>query len=230
MPAAKNKKKTQSAKSSAEEIGKKAYGTAKEATVSAWEAVKVVFSDPMGGQGKALKMLDKKRALSAGIVFVAIFVLSFWLFSKSLMFLGLDFFIDPNRGGGLLGQHIPRPELSFGDHLKLLLMGVVPPTILAACYFGLGRWLKELDLGAVVFASGLALLPMSLALVLMWALDLNLNLLFGVQFFAMSMTLLLINGLLLDGLNTSTKRAFFLTPATLLATLAVTRVVWGVLF
>lgn len=230
MPAAKNRKKTQGAKSSAEEMGKKAYGTAKEATVSAWEAVKVVFSDPMGGQGKALKMMDKKRALSAGVLFAAFFVITFWLFSKSLMFLGVDFFLDPGRGGGLLGQHIPRPELSFGDHIKLLFMGLIPPVALAACYFGLGRWLKELDLGAVVFASGLALLPLSIALLLMWALNLNLNLHLAFLFFATCMSLLLINGLMLEGLGTSTKRAFFLSPTTLLVTLIVTRIVWSVLF
>jgi len=191
----------------AEEIGQKAYGVAKEATGSAISAIKILVTDPMGGQGKALELLGEIQALSAGIVFVVAFV-----FSAVLLLKAIPFFPS-----------------SFEIHVKMAITALVPAVGLWAGFMAIGKLFKtNTSLNKCVFSTGVALVPTAFTFLALVVLGLgNLETVALVGFFGMSITLLLLNSAMLDVLNLSTQQAVLLTPTLILVSAYITKVIYG---
>ncbi|MEF2145923.1 MAG: hypothetical protein V3573_10790 [Desulfovibrionaceae bacterium] len=181
--------KTTEAVDAAKQYGQKALDATRDAAQNALQAASVVFTDPMGGQGKAMRSLGEKKAFAAGVVYVALYIVVNNLFSF----------------GGTLGNQ-------FGQ----LLFSLIMPAGLMACFWGLGRLdQNEVGLGGALFSAGVTLFPLTAATLLLrlgvfggW-----LSLVVGL--YGLTITILLIAGFLMDVLQASTRRAVVLTPTIL---------------
>lgn len=186
----------------AQEMGHKAYGATKEATVHAVSAVKTLLGDPMGGQGKALAMLGDAKALSAGLVFSA-------LFCASAVILGYFAYLAPQGS-----------RVGLIDYLTLFLVALTLPAALWASFVVVGKVFGgKASRNACAFAAGVALLPMVVILLVLSILGPgNIEVLAVTGLFGMTLTVLLLNSALLDVLKLSTRQAVLLTPTLILVT------------
>ncbi len=171
----------------ASDAAKVAYEATRDAAMSAFKAATVVVTDPMGGQGKALKALGDKGSLAAGIFFVALYVVLGYLFSM---------------GGG------------FGNHLRLIGYWLLTPATICGCFFGLGFLLKQkVTIFEAIFSTGVTVFPMVVATVLTgigiftgWINGLIITYCFAI-------VILLVGGYLQDVLKANTQKAVLLAPA-----------------
>lgn len=177
------------------EAAREALDVTREAAMTAFQAATVVFTDPMGGQGKAMRALGEQGSLMAGSFFTALFVLFFYLC---------------NMGGG------------FGNHVAVLGLGAVLAATLTGCFRLLGR-LHDQDVTSAraLFSCGVTLFPMAAFLAIAWLHIFSGWILTLLFFYAFCLVLLLINGYLLDVLHASTRYAIILSPTVLLAVIAV---------
>jgi hypothetical protein len=212
-----------------QEFSKQAYSHAKGVTENTIDAVKILFSDPMGGQEKVVGMLGQAKAMSAGIVFIAAFVLVSLLFGNTGP-------VDMLGGGVMLTQK----EMTqyTADAFKSALSGKevkfnAPSfrwrAILSSAFFAAGIVLaiyligKFLGSGAnlpvSIFTGGVAIAPLALAVLLSWIfakLDFY-TLMGGVGFFCLAISILLVNTSLVSIQKISTRAAVLLTPGTFVA-------------
>ena len=186
----------------AQDMGHKAYGATREATGCAVSAVKTLLGDPMGGQGKALAMLGDAKALSAGLVFNA-------LFCVSALVCGYSTYLSP------LGSSVGPV-----DYVTLFLVALTPPAALWAGFVVVGKVFGgKASRNACAFAAGVALLPMAIILLCILILGPgNIEVIAVMGLFGLTITVLLLNSALLDVLKLSTRQAVLLTPTLILVT------------
>lgn len=195
----------------AQEMGQKAYGVTKEATGHAISAIRILLSDPMGGQGKALAMLGDAKALSAGLVFHALFSLAAFMFGNAFLFAPFK------RIGADIGS---------GDYFKLAVLVLVPAAALWVGFTATAKLFKGCaSHSANVFVTGVAMLPMALVLLGVSLLGGgNIELMAALGLFGATLTILLLNSALLDVVKLPTQKAVLLTPTLILATAYIAKV------
>lgn len=177
------------------EAAKEAFDVTREAAMTAFQAATVVFTDPMGGQGKAMRALGEQGSLMAGSFFTALFILFFYLC---------------NMGGG------------FGNHLAVLGLGAVLAAALAGSFLLLGRLHEQTVTPAgALFSCGVTLFPMAAFLAIAWLHIFSGWILALLFFYAFCIMLLLISGYLVDVLHASTRYTVILSPTVLLAVIVV---------
>lgn len=115
-----------------------------EAVDASWATLKVLGLDPVGGLLKAYNSLGDQRAVGVGVAFGLIAAVCFVIvvaFSNVLRNFGAD------------------PE-SFGEYLKLLIIGATPFAALAiSCFIGQKVGSGSGGVASNLFMSGVALLP-----------------------------------------------------------------------
>ena len=175
---------------------------AREAGASAWQALARLALDPLEGQAAALASLGEARTLQAGGTFCAL-----WLLGASLLALrSLSAIAPAGRSVGADG------------HITILLGAAIPPVALALGFLGVGLTFgRKTSLARVVFSTGVSLLPLSACLVLAWLVGVgNAELVVLAGFFAVSSAVLLLHATLVQVHGVSSRAAFLLTPALLL--------------
>lgn len=204
------------------EIGREAYGKAKEATGHATSALKILIADPMGGQGEAMDLLGDQKALSAGIVFAIGFVVAAFLVVYSV-------FVSPMKQ--MAAQFGQTAGVGLGVYFKLLVSACIPPVVLAAGFLGISKIFGgKGNIFSCVFSAGVALLPSAVTLLAIWILGVgNIELAAVIAVFGVSITILLLNSALLDLQGLSTRKAVLLTPTLILVTGYVAKVLLAAL-
>jgi hypothetical protein len=137
-------------------------GKVKTASQDAISAFKIFAINPVGGLSTAFESIDKTRALWAGIFFALVF--------DVLMLLGIYLGIKKVQGGigSLLGFYPSFGGIKFGDILKLLVGGAIPPISIALASFIARKIFRGTD-GLVegdIFIAGAALLPFGFFIVI----------------------------------------------------------------
>ncbi|HEY3325111.1 MAG TPA: hypothetical protein VGP72_31950 [Planctomycetota bacterium] len=196
----------------AKEAGTAAYAKAREATGHAVDALKILISDPLGGQGKACSLLGDAKAFQAGIVFGVFFLVSGYLILMELMHLeGTNINLEHRMGACVLGA-VPVVALTLG----CLLVGRV---------FG-----GKVNLSTAVFSASVALLPFGIVTLAAYLLGFgNIELVGALTFFGICATILLLNASLLDIQKLSTQKAFVVTPSLILLSSYIAKVIFAAL-
>ena len=187
----------------------------KEAGAHTWKAVKILISNPSGGQGEALKELGEANALKVGVFLTAIFLLVVLLFGIKII--SNMFFI----------------EKDFGVYLKLFLFAAIPVVSIFGCYYGIMKiFAKENDSIAVaLYTTGITLIPIVFIMLFGILLKTEAFGIFGVVLtFGMTSMVLLINSSLQDVYKLSAQKAFLLTPALIMISGYGARVMFGGMF
>lgn len=198
-------------KTRAEEIGTQAYSKAREATGHAIDAIKILLTDPMGGQGKALAVLGEPKAFSSGIVFLIIFIICEYMLISPLIEL-----LTQGTGG----------SLNIIIFCSIPAIALLATTFTAAKLFG-----RDSTLKASVFTSGVVLLPTAVVcLVARFVGAGNIELIILSMAFAQCMIILLLNAGLMDVHKFTTRMAFIGTPLVILMTLYISKVLFVSLF
>lgn len=183
------------------EIGKTAYEKAKEATGHAWEALKILLSDPSGGQGKVWTLLGEEKGYKAGLVFNVLFVaVSFFVIHSKLL----------SQIGGVV---------DIGN-VKVAMLCAVLPAALSLSFLAFGMLGKtKVAPKACLFASGVAILPLVAVLIVLWLVGFyNIEVVVAVGYVALVFCSLLINSALVQVYSFHTRNAFVLTPLIVLVT------------
>lgn len=207
----------------AQEMGKEAVSTAREATGNAWQAIKLIFTDPMGGQSESINMLGKGGALSAGIALCVLFMLVTNLY-------GFKIYSLQSNMAQQLGQFSDKagsPSL-IGILFKVSFAALTPIGGIFGGYFLIGNFVSDTEVGLPEYflMTGVTLLPMDILGVIAYFLGIaNYELIGLLSFFAVTLTILLINGSFLDVMKLSTRKAFFLTPVLILISAYITSVI-----
>jgi hypothetical protein len=126
----------------------------KTASQDALSAFKVFAVNPVGGLSVAFESLDRNRALWVGIFFALVFDI--------LMLLGMYLGIKKVQGGiaSLMGVYPSFGGLKFGDVLKLLVFGAIPPVSIALSSLLSRKIFRGTDsFEGDIFIAGAALLP-----------------------------------------------------------------------
>ncbi|MFH0825549.1 MAG: hypothetical protein V2B18_22570 [Pseudomonadota bacterium] len=198
------------ARQKAEEIGQRAYEAAREAGGSALSALKILATDPMGGQGWAIELLGEIRALSAGIVFITVFVVSTVLLLRT----------------------IPSARLGSEVYIKTVLIALVPAVALWVGFMAISiLFTTGTSFYKCGFSTGVALVPTAFTFLALFILGTgNIEMVALMAFFGMSITLLLLNSAMLDVLKLSTRQAVLLTPTLILMAAYAAKVIYASLF
>lgn len=200
-----------------EEAAGRAVEMAQEATSHATVAIKTLFTDPLGGQARALTMLGDRGALLSGIVFVMLFAVSALVLETK----ALQQMIHVLVGGP------PAQQLRFRQIFDLFLMNLVPVSALWMGFTGLGRVFGgTASLSAGVFVTGVALIPLALAFLVATIVGLaNMEIIVLASILGLSTTLLILNTAMLDVLHLSTRHSVILTPVLILLSVYLTKVI-----
>jgi len=201
-------------------IGKQAFDTARSATGDAWAALRTLIGDPLGSQKKALHQLGAKRAFSAGIVFMAAFVLAAMI-SAALWSGAYSLGVAPRRAWLV--------EPGFLDYVKTALVLSALPGGLLLGYWGVGRLFGgKSSVPEAVFVSGMAVLPLAAAMV---AARLTVQgaawLASGAMTFGGVLFVLILHSAVLHVQPLHPRRAVWATPTMVLAMFLVMQVVGG---
>jgi len=212
-----------------QELGKQAYDQAREATGHAVEAVKILFSDPMGGQEKAIGLLGQAKAMSAGVVFIAAFVAVNLLFTigpvnsvatSVLMLQGkMQATIEENNLTGMREMTVKRDEFASSRWFAFASGSCFAAGVVLAIYL-IGKFLGSgANVPISIFTGGVAIAPLALSTIVTWiCLKLKfLTLMGGVGFFCFAISILLVNTSLVSIQKISTRAAVLLTPGTFVA-------------
>jgi len=195
------------------EAGQKALESVQKALGHAVNAIKTIVTDPMNGQFKALTELGETNAFSAGIVFIAIFLIAALIAS-------LGYFRSFIYWGGGLG---------FFGYVKLLISSLVPIVGLFVGYLLIDKALGKKDTNwmVYVFTTGVTVLPIVILFLLFWF---PFQAITAIGVFCMSLTVLIVYSALSSIYKLSTKAAFWLTPVLFLVVALVSRVFYSMIF
>ncbi len=204
-------------KDAAADYGHKAYDLAREAKNNALYAIKSLVTDPLGGQGQALSGLGETKAMYAGAMFIIAFVISVFLLE----------YLFISRFASAFGRSV-----RMTAYAEMFLIGVVPASALWAAFFLLAKIFKtQTTPYECVFATGVALIPSTITLLVVLLVGLNnFEIVTVVGFFGASMTVLFLNSAVLDILKLSTRHAVLLTPTIMLVSAYLTKVMYTAFF
>jgi hypothetical protein len=122
------------------------------------------MKDPADGQAEVVRILGPSRSLQAGLVFVAIYAVTFLLLLRGVFALAVS---------GMVGSSI---EAGIGAdmYIKLLFVVLVPPACIALSLMGLGQLFSNTaDYCRSVFITGVCSIPPTLAALAMLGLGLQ---------------------------------------------------------
>jgi hypothetical protein len=185
-------------------------------------ALKVLLTDPIGGQSESLRYFEKTKAISAGIVFICFFIASAFLVERS-HFASLNDMATMFGGGIIIGP---------GDYIKMMLLNVVPPMSLCLSFYTINKMAGELEssLHAYIYTAGVVLIPSGITLLVFWFFGYgNIEFVGLVAFFGVAITILMVNSSLLDVYLISTRKAVLLTPTVVLVTIYVSKLLFTAL-
>ena len=182
-----------------------AYSKAREASGNAFEAFKILLSDPMGGQGKALSALGESKALPVGVVFLLTFIGCGYVYGSTIS----DFMIGT-------------------PHLLFVLS--IPPLALTGATLAVGKIFSAYSKpSTAAFTAGVALLPAAVMFLFAKMLgEYDDRLRNGFTIFPLCMIILLLNAGLMDVHKLSTRKAFLVTPVLILITIFISAVLFVV--
>ena len=199
------------------------YGLSKAAGAASQDtkqALKMLLADPVGGQSKALELLGDGRALAVGMVLIGVFVLTAYLAGMAML---APLLRMARQFGG---------SVDVRTHLKLLLLACVPAAAILAGLVIIGKIFGgRTSFHSALFCTGVVVLPGSIALAATWLLGLgNAELVLLVTFFAGTITILLANSALTSVQKLPAGRAMWLTPALLVLSAYISKVLYMSLF
>jgi len=203
-------------------LGRHAIGQAREVSNNVFHALKVLLTDPIGGQSESLRYFEKSKAVSAGIVFICFFIISAFLVERA-HFASLNEMASMFGGGMAIGP---------GDYAKMMLLNLVPPMALCLSFYVINKMAGELpsSFHAYIYTAGVVLIPSGITLLVFWILGYgNLEFVGLVAFFGIAITILMVNSSLLDVYLISTRKAVLLTPTVVLVTAYVSKLLFTAL-
>jgi len=177
-------------------------GRAQQAPKKAWEAVKILLSDPMSGQQRAAQAMGETGCVEAGLVLCGVYALAEYFFPSTK--------VPAILGGAQGGQR----------GFNLLLCDAAPAAALIVGFFLIGKIFGgKASIQRSVLVSGTALLPITALLLLARiASGGNEGLLVGAGLFAACFALLLLYAASVEIHQLSSRKAFFMVPVLILAT------------
>ncbi len=126
----------------------------KTAGTDAWQALKLILTDPVGKLTEAYQTLGRKRAIGVGIVFGVVFALSMIVFLMSLRSKMVAYYT-----GGL---DVPSAGLTVKDFVKAFFSSIVPyVSLTGACFAAQKVFRGRGDISHDCFIAGVAVLPLA---------------------------------------------------------------------
>jgi hypothetical protein len=178
----------------------------KATTQDAVQALKVLISDPIGGQLKAYSSLGPANALKVGILFNLIFVVGAVLFAQGLWnsFFGLL--------AGLSGEAAGFPLF------KAIILSVIPVVSVSAGFLLVTKFIvkTEIDFAGPLFTTGIAMMPLGLLFILGRVIGPMSNMSYALAVFCITTTVIAISTALQDIYKLNAQKAVLITPALLL--------------
>jgi hypothetical protein len=197
--------------------GTEAYEKAKVASSHAFQALKIMIADPMGGLTKSLELLGDSKAISAGAVFNIIFL----IFAFGAEY---SYFISPlSAVAKEFNSHATVPlEL----YLKSVLIAGIPFAVLFGSYYCIAKIFKSvINISTILFTTGVILIPVTVVLIALIFLGFgNYEILFCVDVFAFCIVTLLMYVSLVDLFKLSSQKAVLLTPCIIVLTAYISKV------
>jgi hypothetical protein len=178
----------------------------KATTQDAVQALKVLISDPIGGQLKAYSSLGPANALNVGILFNLIFVASAVLFTQGLW----------NLFFGFLAEFGSQPA---GFPLfKAIILSVIPVVSVFAGFLLVAKFIgkTEIDISGPLFTTGIAMMPLALLFILCRVIGPLNNISYAFAVFCITTTVIAISTALQDIYKLNAQKAVLVTPALLL--------------
>ena len=178
----------------------------KATTQDAVQALKVLISDPIGGQLKAYSSLGPANALKVGILFNLIFVACAVLFAQGLWDLFFGFLAE--FGGEAAGFPL----------FKAIILSVIPAVSVSAGFLLVAKFIgkTEIDLAGPLFTTGIAMMPLCLLFVLCRVIGPMSNMSYALAVFCITTTVIAISTALQDIYKLNAQKAVLITPALLL--------------
>jgi len=169
-----------------------ALSKAKEATGHAITAIKIIITDPMGGQGKAWQLLGEDRGMLAGLACITSYCL------VPLLYLYLNGF----------SREPVKTQLIF-----ILFVALTPALIAFSSFITSMIFVKNSSIKGVTFSTGIAMLPILVNMVAAGILGIgNIEIVIVISIFSLTSFCLLLNAGLIQVHNLSTRVAFWCTP------------------
>lgn len=190
--------------SKGKEMGKKTYNETKEATNQALEAIKILFSDPIGGQSKSLEKLGSSNALKPGIVFISIFMILVFFITYGIMEPLLSYAEMRGRDVNFLVGYI-----------KMFVVSSMIPASILLGYFIISKYISKVStsLSVSIYTTGISLLPLTIIVISFMIFGMNnFKLLAAIGFFCTSTMVLLVNSSLQSIYKISSRVSFLITP------------------
>lgn len=204
--------------------GSNASAKAKAATDDAWRAVKMLLRDPAGGQSASLKLLGDGRALGVGMIFIAAMALTACLAARAALsqlgHISAAF-------GTTSGLPFDPASLDMTGYLKIILMALIPAAAILISLIALGRIFGgKASFRSSVFCTGVIVLPVGFLLASTGILGLgNAELMLLIAIFAATIGVVLTYSALVAH-ELSTAKAVWLTPAVLVLTIYISKVIY----
>jgi hypothetical protein len=206
--------------------------SSKSALSDVWCAFKLVWQDPANGFQDALLALGDARAFRTGMILCITFILAGWIVILKAVNL-LAGFIGLLAGGfgGTFFSSISG-QLDISDHLCILLSLSAPVVGLAVILWGIKNLFKGVGtFKHFTFVTGVALIPITFFLLLLWLLGNNsVELITLTALFCFTAFILLLNASLMSVMRLSSRNALLLVPVLLVADLFVARVAFEILY
>ncbi|MEC8189670.1 MAG: hypothetical protein VX033_00605 [Verrucomicrobiota bacterium] len=192
----------------------------KATTQDAFQALKVLVSDPIGGQLKAYSSLGSANALKVGILFNFIFVASAVLFAQGLWNLFFGFLAE--FGGETAGFPL----------LKSIILSLVPVVSVFTGFLLVAKFIgkTEIDIAGPLFTTGIAMMPLGLLFILCRVIGPMSNITHALSFFCITTTVIAISTALQDIYNLNAQKAVLITPALLLVAGFLSRLMYQQIF
>jgi hypothetical protein len=144
----------------ARSVGQQLTNEVKARSLDAWRGVKLFARSPVGGLQDSYALFDDRRAIQVGIVFAVVYEIG----------LMLGAYIFKSKAAELTQGLIPVGDLTAGQFVKLLFLGLIPfVSLVGACalarviFRGKGKFAGDVyTAGAVLLPSGFLVLAASL--------------------------------------------------------------------
>ncbi len=141
------------------DMAKQAYNSAKDATKTALDAFKKLLADPVSKQKEVIEELDSKKVLSAGIVFIALYVILF----------AIGFLLVLHRAIGPANEFIyGSSSLGFKNFVQAFSSPVIGAGVFILGFYLISKFInKKNELWSThIFSAGVALFPISCSILL----------------------------------------------------------------
>lgn len=177
----------------------------KATTQDAVQALKVLISDPIGGQLKAYSNLGSANALKVGVFFNLIFVVSGLLLANGVW----------NMFFGALAEWGEGVDFPL---FNVVILSVIPVISLCAGFLLVAKFLgkSDMDFSGPLFTTGIAMMPLALLFILCRVIGPLNNISYAFAVFCITTTVIAISTALQDIYKLNAQKAVLVTPVLLI--------------